>query len=44
MQNEILNTKNLSVIAEPVDDLMLIQGPSSTDSSQLKVGGVILGS
>lgn len=43
MQNELLNTKNLTIIAEPVDDLLLIQEPSVLDKVGLKVGGVILG-
>ncbi|CAF0725893.1 unnamed protein product [Brachionus calyciflorus] len=39
MQHELLNTKNLTIIAEPVDDLMLIQDQSN---SQLRVGGIVL--
>ncbi|RNA09104.1 MTO1 mitochondrial [Brachionus plicatilis] len=42
MQNEMLNTKNLTIKAEPVDDLLLVQEPSVLDTVGLKVGGVIL--
>lgn len=38
MQEILLNTKNLSIIAKGVNDIVLIEQPNS----KLKVGGVIL--
>jgi tRNA U34 5-carboxymethylaminomethyl modifying enzyme MnmG/GidA len=40
MQKIILNTKNLNVLAEPVDDLVLID---ESDSSKKRVSGIVLG-
>ena len=40
MQKIILNTKNLTVLAEPVDDLVLID---ESDSSKKRVSGIVLG-
>ena len=47
MQDAILNTKNLTVMAKPVNDLLLVEQQSSlTDDNnqvKLKVAGVVLG-
>jgi len=40
MQKIILNTKNLAVMADPVDDLILID---ESDSRNKHVSGVVLG-
>lgn len=45
MQNTILNTENLSVMENAVDDIILIEEPTSEDQSKtkLRIGGVVLG-
>jgi hypothetical protein len=44
MQNIILNTRNLSVIEAPVNDIILIEDRNELDSeTKLKIVGVELG-
>jgi hypothetical protein len=43
MQEEILNTPNLTVLARPVNDIILARDELSPDPSKLKVAGVVLG-
>lgn len=47
MQETILNTKNLSVLAKQVDDILLVEKSAvgeDESGAKLKVAGVILGS
>lgn len=45
MQETIFNTKNLSVMAQQVNDILLVEQPLQDDENKakLKVAGVVLG-
>jgi GrpB-like predicted nucleotidyltransferase (UPF0157 family) len=45
MQDVILNTKNLSVLAKPVNDIIVIEESceNADNKRKLKIAGVVLG-
>ena len=44
MQEIILNTKNLNVIAESVDDLIVVEEPNdNNETKKLRIAGIRLG-
>jgi hypothetical protein len=43
MQDQMLNTENLSILAESVNDIVLEKDETDPDEKRMKIGGVVLG-